>query len=80
MDSLGYAALQRGAISEPEGIQEESDLQNEYGTGQRTRNIPIFADLSDEKLGWLADHASVETEPRAGEIVIRENEPRRSRW
>jgi signal transduction histidine kinase len=38
------------------------------------RNIPYLADLSDDKLGWLADHADVATaEP--GEIVIRENEP-----
>ena len=41
------------------------------------RNIPIFADLSDEKLGWLADHSNVET-AEAGEIVIRENEPAES--
>jgi len=41
------------------------------------RNIPIFADLSDEKLGWLADHSKVET-AEAGEIVIRENEPAES--
>ena len=38
------------------------------------RNIPYLSDLSDDKLGWLADHADVATaEP--GEIVIRENEP-----
>jgi signal transduction histidine kinase len=38
------------------------------------RSIPIFADLSDEQLGWLADHSDIATaEP--GEIVIRENEP-----
>jgi signal transduction histidine kinase len=38
------------------------------------RNIPNLSDLSDEQLGWLADHADVATaEP--GEIVIREGEP-----
>jgi signal transduction histidine kinase len=38
------------------------------------RNIPILADLSEEELGWLADHAEVAT-AEAGEIVIRENDP-----
>jgi len=38
------------------------------------RAIPIFADLSDDELGWLADHAEVAT-AEAGEVVIRENEP-----
>ena len=48
-----------------------ADLVKEF------RNISIFADLSDEELGWLADHADVATaEP--GEIVIRENEPAES--
>jgi signal transduction histidine kinase len=38
------------------------------------RNIPNLSDLSDEQLGWLADHADLATaEP--GEVVIRENEP-----
>jgi signal transduction histidine kinase len=45
-----------------------ADLVKEF------RNIPILADLSEQELGWLADHAEVATaEP--GEIVIRENEP-----
>ncbi|MGC2197240.1 MAG: ATP-binding protein [Terriglobales bacterium] len=38
------------------------------------RNIPILSDLSEDELGWLADHAEVAT-AEAGEIVIRENEP-----
>jgi signal transduction histidine kinase len=38
------------------------------------RSIPILSDLSDEHLGWLADHADIATaEP--GEVVIREGEP-----
>jgi len=45
-----------------------ADLVKEF------RSIPILADLSDEKLGWLADHSAIATaEP--GEVVIRENEP-----
>jgi signal transduction histidine kinase len=38
------------------------------------RNIPIFSDLPEDKLGWLADHADIAT-AEAGEVVIRENEP-----
>jgi signal transduction histidine kinase len=45
-----------------------SDLVKEF------RNIPILADLSDEELGWLADHSEIAT-AEAGEIVIRENDP-----
>jgi signal transduction histidine kinase len=45
-----------------------ADLVTEF------RKIPILADLSDEELGWLADHAEVAT-AEAGEIVIRENDP-----
>ncbi len=45
-----------------------ADLVKEF------RNIPILADLSDQELSWLADHAEVAT-AEAGEIVIRENEP-----
>jgi len=48
-----------------------ADLVKEF------RNVSILADLSDEELGWLADHAEIATaEP--GEIVIRENEPAES--
>jgi signal transduction histidine kinase len=45
-----------------------ADLVKEF------RNIPILADLSDEELGWLADHADIAT-AEAGEVVIRENDP-----
>jgi len=45
-----------------------SDLVKEF------RNIPILADLSDEELGWLADHSEIAT-AEAGEIVIHENDP-----
>jgi signal transduction histidine kinase len=45
-----------------------TDLVKEF------RNIPIFADLTDEELGWLADHSEVAT-AEAGEIVIHENDP-----
>ena len=45
-----------------------ADLVKEF------RNIPIFADLSDEQLGWLADHSEIAT-AEAGEVVIRENDP-----
>ncbi len=45
-----------------------ADLVKEF------RNIPIFADLTDEELGWLADHSEIAT-AEAGEIVIRENDP-----
>jgi signal transduction histidine kinase len=45
-----------------------ADLVKEF------RNIPILADLSDEELGWLADHSEIAT-AEAGEIVIRENDP-----
>ena len=45
-----------------------ADLVKEF------RNIPIFADLTDEELGWLADHSEVAT-AEAGEIVIHENDP-----
>jgi signal transduction histidine kinase len=38
------------------------------------RNIPIFADLSEEELGWLADHSEIAT-AETGEIVIRESDP-----
>jgi signal transduction histidine kinase len=38
------------------------------------RNIPILADLSEEELGWLADHAEIAT-AETGEVVIRENDP-----
>src|ERR1700675_1149463 len=49
-----------------------ADLVKEF------RNIPILADLSDEELGWLADHADIAT-AEAGEGVIRENAPPASR-
>jgi signal transduction histidine kinase len=45
-----------------------TDLVKEF------RNIPIFADLTDEELGWLADHSEIAT-AEAGEIVIHENDP-----
>jgi signal transduction histidine kinase len=45
-----------------------ADLVKEF------RNIPILADLSDEELGWLADHSEIAT-AEAGEVVIRENDP-----
>jgi signal transduction histidine kinase len=45
-----------------------ADLVKEF------RNIPILADLSDDELGWLADHCDVAT-AEAGEVVIREGEP-----
>src|SRR6201997_1578773 len=45
-----------------------ADLVKEF------RNIPIFADLTDEELGWLADHSEIAT-AEAGEIVIHENDP-----
>ena len=45
-----------------------ADLVKEF------RNIPILADLSDEELGWLANHSEVAT-AEAGEVVIRENDP-----
>src|ERR1700752_501164 len=45
-----------------------ADLVKEF------RNIPILADLTDEELGWLADHSEIAT-AEAGEIVIHENDP-----
>jgi signal transduction histidine kinase len=45
-----------------------ADLVKEF------RNIPILADLSDEELGWLADHSEIAT-AETGEVVIRENDP-----
>src|SRR6201984_2152598 len=45
-----------------------ADLVKEF------RNIPILADLTDEELGWLADHSEIAT-AEAGELIIHENEP-----
>jgi signal transduction histidine kinase len=38
------------------------------------RNVPILADLADDELRWLADHAE-EVVIQAGEIWVREGEP-----
>ena len=38
------------------------------------RNIPIFADLTEDELGWLADHSEIAT-AEAGELIIHENDP-----
>src|SRR5438445_3071634 len=45
-----------------------ADLVKEF------RNIPILADLTDEELGWLADHSEIAT-AEAGELIIHENDP-----
>src|SRR6201982_4034130 len=45
-----------------------TDLVKEF------RNIPIFADLTDEELGWLADHSEIAT-AEAGELIIHQKDP-----
>src|ERR1700745_2615143 len=62
-------------ISESGGFPEESDLQTmSADLVAEFRKIPILADLNDDELGWLADHAEIAT-AAAGEVVIRENDP-----
>jgi signal transduction histidine kinase len=45
-----------------------ADLVTEF------RNIPILADLTDDELRWLADHAE-EMTLQPGEVLIREGDP-----
>ena len=45
-----------------------TDLVKEF------RNIPILADLTDEELGWLADHSEMVT-AETGDIIIHESDP-----
>ena len=65
----GLAEFPNPAVSQGNLIcRMNTDLVKEF------RNIPILADLSDDELGWLADHADIAT-AEAGEVVIRENDP-----
>jgi signal transduction histidine kinase len=67
-------ALQYREFQESAGFAENLICRMNADLVKEFRNIPILADLSEDELGWLADHSEVVT-AEAGDIVIRENEP-----
>jgi signal transduction histidine kinase len=62
-------------ISESVNLERQSDLQTmSTDLFQEFREVPIFADLPEDGLHWLADHAQ-EMVAEAGQIVVHEGDP-----